>query len=306
MTLRLIVGAGSTGAATALALAGAGDHVRLVTRRGTGPEHAAIERVSADASDPDLLAGLARGAATIFNCAMPPYDRWPELWPPLADSMLRAAETAQADYVMLGNTYGYGNVPVMTESTPLAPITTKGRVRTRMWTDALAAHDAGRVRVTEIRASDFLGAAAGSVFNFVATRQILAGEPVLYPAPVDVEHAWTATADVGRALARIGLDDRAFGRAWHVPNVAVMSVRALAERLAELTGSPAPQVRGMSYDEVVDAGVHDSVIAELAEMYYLDAEPIVFDAGLTRKTFGLTTSLLDDVLLEMAKDPMST
>ena len=55
--------AGATGTATAQLLADRGERVRLVTRSGGGPEHPAIERVAADASDADALSRLAEGAS---------------------------------------------------------------------------------------------------------------------------------------------------------------------------------------------------------------------------------------------------
>jgi 2-polyprenyl-6-methoxyphenol hydroxylase-like FAD-dependent oxidoreductase len=51
MSLHVIVGAGPVGSATAKVLAERGERVRVVTRRGSGPEHPAIERVAADATD---------------------------------------------------------------------------------------------------------------------------------------------------------------------------------------------------------------------------------------------------------------
>ena len=51
MSLHVIVGAGPVGAATARVLAERGEQVRIVSRRGVGPEHPAIERVAADAAD---------------------------------------------------------------------------------------------------------------------------------------------------------------------------------------------------------------------------------------------------------------
>ncbi|PWU51028.1 NAD-dependent epimerase, partial [Micromonospora globispora] len=56
MALHVIVGAGPVGSAIARLLAEGGERVRVVTRRGTGPEHPAIERVAADAADTDRLA----------------------------------------------------------------------------------------------------------------------------------------------------------------------------------------------------------------------------------------------------------
>ena len=76
MSEHVIVGAGAVGSATALLLAERGEHVRLISRRGTGPEHAAIERVAADATDAERLTALATGAGALYNCANPQYHQW--------------------------------------------------------------------------------------------------------------------------------------------------------------------------------------------------------------------------------------
>src|SRR3981081_1071398 len=68
MSLHVIVGSGSVGSATAQLLAERGERVRIVTRRGGGPEHPAIERVAADATDPNRLSALTEGAAALYNC----------------------------------------------------------------------------------------------------------------------------------------------------------------------------------------------------------------------------------------------
>ena len=59
----------------------------------------------------------------------------------------------------LENVYGYGPTggKPMTEDLPLAATTVKGRTRTAMTEQLLAAQDAGRVRVAIGRASDFFG-----------------------------------------------------------------------------------------------------------------------------------------------------
>ena len=55
--------------------------------------------------------------------------------------------------------YGYGPVDgPITPETPLAATHPKLRIRADMWRDALAAHDAGRIRATEVRASDYIEA----------------------------------------------------------------------------------------------------------------------------------------------------
>jgi NAD(P)-dependent dehydrogenase (short-subunit alcohol dehydrogenase family) len=146
-TFHLVVGAGVIGSAVARRLADAGTQVRVVTRSGSGPDHPLVEKVAADAADAVRLASLADGAAVIYNCANPPYTRWSTDWPPLAASLLAAAESSGAVLVTCSNLYGYGPVDhPLTEKDPQAATYPKGRVRAQMWEDALAANRAGRVR----------------------------------------------------------------------------------------------------------------------------------------------------------------
>ena len=84
----LIVGAGAIGTVVTEQLVEQGHAVRLLSRRGTGPEHSLIERVAGDASEPATVARHAQGTDAIFNCANPPYHRWPTDWPPIANAIL--------------------------------------------------------------------------------------------------------------------------------------------------------------------------------------------------------------------------
>src|SRR5260370_34528452 len=81
MDAQLVIGAGAIGTATAQRLADRGERGRLVTRSGGGPEHPAVERVAADASDADALSRLAEGAAVIHRRAGPAYRRRVTDWP---------------------------------------------------------------------------------------------------------------------------------------------------------------------------------------------------------------------------------
>src|SRR5690242_4355789 len=175
----LVVGAGVIGSRVAGMLAERGDRVSVISRRGSGPAG-----VAADAADAGAMARLAEGAAVIYNCVNPPYHRWPADWPPIAASVLAAAERSGAVLVTLSNLYGYGpRVPggydeahPMTEATPLAAAGRKGRVRARIWQDALAAHQAGRVRVAEVRAADFVGLGAQSAMGERIVRHVRQGK----------------------------------------------------------------------------------------------------------------------------------
>ncbi len=193
----MIVGAGPVGTATAKLLVSRGERVRVVTRRGTGPEHPAIERVAADAADAARLSALASGAVALYNCANPLYHRWLTDWPPLAAALLTAAERSGAVLATVSNLYGYGPVPgPITPVTPLAATHPKLRLRAEMWREARAAHQAGRIRATEVRGSDYLE--ANGIFAFGLAKPLVAGKRAYVPCPLDVPHSWTAISDVAR------------------------------------------------------------------------------------------------------------
>ncbi|MCW3838757.1 NAD-dependent epimerase/dehydratase family protein [Micromonospora yasonensis] len=298
MSLHVIVGAGPVGTATARLLAERGDRVRMVTRRGAGPEHPAIERVAADAADAARLSALTEGAVALYNCANPAYHRWPVDWPPLAAALLTAAERTGAVLATVGNLYGYGPVEgPTTETTPLAATGTKGKVRNRMWADALAAHRAGRVRVTEVRGSDYVGVGGTSLAMMVLPR-VLAGQRVFLPVDWDAPHTWTYIPDVARTLVAAATDERAWGRAWHVPSAPAVSMRELAARAAALVGAPAPKLTRMPYPVLWLGGLVNPMARELRETAYQFDRPFVMDSTAATDTLGIEPTPLDQMIKE--------
>ncbi|MQY08044.1 NAD-dependent epimerase/dehydratase family protein [Actinomadura macrotermitis] len=295
MSFHIVVGAGATGIATALLLAGSGERVRLVTRGGSGPEHPLVERVALDAADAAALTEAARGAATVFNAAAPAYHTWPTTLPPLFRAVLSAAEHAGADYVMLGNLYGYGPVDgPLTEDLPLLATGPKGEVRARMWREAEAAHRAGRVRVTEVRAGAFLGTGAVSWFTLLVEPHVRAGRPALVQGRPDVPHGFTAVADVAAALLAVSRGDRAWGRAWHAP-VTNATAQEAAAVLAEAAGAPAPRLAGMTDRELTLLGLTSPLWNELWEIAYMTDRPFVVDSSGIEDAFGLKPTPLEEV-----------
>ncbi|WP_431904257.1 NAD-dependent epimerase/dehydratase family protein [Micromonospora carbonacea] len=298
MPLHVIVGAGPVGTATAHLLAAAGERVRVVTRRGAGPEHPAVERVAADAADPDRLAALADGAVALYNCANPAYHRWATDWPPLAAALLTAAGRAGAVLATVGNLYGYGPVDgPMTEDTPTSAGGTKGQVRNRMWAEAVAAHRAGRVRVTEVRGSDYLGVGALSVPMMLLPR-VLDGRRVVLPVDFDAPHTWTYVDDVARTLVRAAAVERAWGRAWHVPSPPAVSARELAVRAAALADAPVPRLTRLPYPALWLGGLVNPFVRELRETAYQFDRPFLMDSTAATATLGIEPTPLGSALAQ--------
>ncbi|MGH3880743.1 MAG: NAD-dependent epimerase/dehydratase family protein [Actinophytocola sp.] len=299
MTLHVIVGAGPIGTATATLLAGRGEQVRVVTRSGGGPEHPGVERVAADATNADRLAKLAEGAAALYNCASPQYHRWLTDWPPLAESLLTAAERSGAVLATASNLYGYGEVDgPITAATPLAAKHPKLRLRADMWRAALAAHEAGRVRATEVRASDYIE--ANSIFSVALGKPLRAGKRAFVPAALDTKHSWTSIADVAQTLVTAGTTERAWGEAWLVPTNAPLTVRELATRFTESNALPKAKVSELPYPILWTAGLFVPMIRELRTTRYQFTRPFVIDSSHTERVFDLSPTDLDTALKNVA------
>lgn len=294
--MRAIVGAGPIGSRVAKLLAAKGEKVRVITRSGRGPEGDGIELVAADAADAATLTRLTDGAETLFNCANPAYHRWLTDWPPLAQAMVQAAKANGSVLAAVNNLYGYGPVDApMTEQTPMAATHPKLRVRARMWEEMLASG----IRVTEVRASDYIGVKANSVLEEVVLKRSLQGKTIFGYGDRNAPHSWSNVDDVARALVTVADDERAWGRPWHVPTAPAMSAQQVAERANELAGLPKPKFVTMPYAALWTIGLFSRTIRELRSTYYQFAGPFILDSSLTERTFGLAPTPIDDSLAEI-------
>ena len=293
----LVVGAGPIGSAVVRRVVTAGDRVRVVTRSGSGPDLPGVEKVAADASDGTRLVGLASGADVIYNCVNPQYHRWPTDWPPVANALLAAAESSGAVLVTTANLYVYGKVDApMTEQTPLDGAGAKARVRIRMWEDALAAHQAGRVRATEARGADYVGPGSESHLGERTIPKLLAGKNIQVLGSPDTLHTWTYTEDMAMTLVALGADERAWGRAWHVPSALECTQREAIARLAEMAGVPMPKVSTIPGFLLKALGLVNPTMRKLPEVAYQLEQPFVMDSSAAQHELGLVPTPADDVL----------
>lgn len=297
MALHVIVGKGPVGATTAELLADRGHEVRVLSRSG-GVSTGRIEHRAVDAADAGAVATAARGAAALYNAANPAYHRWATDWPPVAQALLSAAERSGAVLVTMGNLYGYGRPSgPMTPESPLAATDTKGRVRAQMWAEALAAHEAGRVRVTEARAADFVGPQVPADHSHLM-RQLPAlrrGRRAWVVGDPDAQRGWSYMPDVAATLAVLGTDERALGRAWHVPSSIRSQRRALTD-LAAALGAPEARVSSMPWGLLRAAGVAVPFMREVVDVRHQFDQDYVIDATATTAAFGLTATPWDDVV----------
>lgn len=304
----VVVGAGPVGLATARELVAAGHEVVLASRSGTGPELAGVQRVAADAADADRLTELATGAHALYNCINPPsYDVWSTYWPPVAAAFLEAAERSGAVLVTASCLYGYGPVDVpMVEGMPDAAQGTKGRLRAQMWADALAAHEAGRIRAVEVRGSDYLGAGVTSAHVPMVTPRALSGKAVWMVVRPDQPHSFTDVRDMGRALAAVATDERAWGRVWHAPTNPVVTPRQAVADVCASVGRPPVAVHGVPRWVLHAAGWFVPVMRELRETAYQFERPYVLDSSAITRELGLAPTPWSDVCRATATNEVDT
>lgn len=293
----VIVGAGPVGRHTAELLRDRGDRVRLVTRTGR-VRIEGVESVTADASDPAALTEAATGAAALVNCANPAdYTTWEEVWPPLAESLLTAAERSGATLVTASCLYPYGPTDApMVEGQPDAATDHKGRLRAGMWAEARARHDAGRLRAVEVRGSDYVGAGVGAnghITRHLATATKGRGAWVLGRS--DLPHSWTDVADMARTLVAVADRPESWGQVWHAPTNAPRTQReALTDVLA--AGGHAPvAVRSIPMPVLRGLALVVPFIREMAELSYMWTRPYVLDSRRTETELGLAPTPWDEV-----------
>jgi nucleoside-diphosphate-sugar epimerase len=301
MGRHVVVGAGGIGRCVAAELAARGHQVILVSRSGKNPGIPGVQPVVGDASDAVALTTIATGADSLVNAMNPSkYHQWRRDWPPAAAGLLAAAERTGAGLVTVSNLYLYGRVEApMVESTPVRPHGDKGRVRAQMWADALEAHRAGRVRVAELRASDYFGPGAGarvSLLNEFVIAPAAAGKPArLIVGKPDTPHSWTYLPDIGKLAATLATGHRSWGRAWHVPTSPAKSMAAVAADIAAAVGRSTPLVRAHPRLVKLAARVMP-VVRELDETAHQFERPFVLDSTAATSTFGLEPTPWADAL----------
>jgi nucleoside-diphosphate-sugar epimerase len=300
----LIVGAGPVGSHVAALLAERGSRVVVASRSGRSTGIDGVEHLALDASDADALSRAAEGTDYLYNCANPAdYTQWERVWPPLAASLLSAAERSGAVYAITGTLYPYGPVDVpLSEGLPDAATDHKGRLRARMWADAKAAHDAGRLRAVEIRGSDYMGRGVGG--NGHISRLVpdaLRGRRVTMMGRTDQPHTFTDVADAARTLVAAAEDPGAHGRVWHVPsNRPVTQAQALTDVLASV-GRPPVKISALRGAAMSAVALASPFMREMREILYQWERPYVLDDSAARARFGITPTPWEEVCRRTAQ-----
>jgi nucleoside-diphosphate-sugar epimerase len=285
MSRHVVLGAGPVGRAIVDALVLRGIDVTVVTRSGT--QIPGTDAHTCDVRDDVALAKILLGADAVYQCSQPEYHRWQQEFPPLQRSIVSAVQSTDAVLVAVENLYGYGPVTgPITESLPLVATGRKGKTRADMWKSLQSESDAGRLRVTAGRASDFFGPhAEGSQVGDRFFPPLLKNKKAEMFGSLDALHSYTYVGDFGEALVRLALDERSLGKAWHVPNAPAVTHREFVELAAEIAGTKSQYViRGALAMKL--AGLFIPPAREIPEILYEFEEDFIVDHSAYAAVFG--------------------
>jgi nucleoside-diphosphate-sugar epimerase len=285
--LHVTFGTGPVGLAVMDELVSKSKRVRMVNRSGRASVPHGVELVGGDATDVAFAREASEGASVVYFALNPPYDKWPELFPPLQAGVLEGAASAGAKLVAMENLYMYGPTDgrPLTEDLLHAPNTRKGRVRARMSEELMEAHTSGKVRVAIGRASDYFGprvlasAAGEQVFG-----RAVQGKSAQVAGDPNQPHTYSYVPDIGRGLTILGEREEALGQAWHLPGPETVTTRQFVEMIFEEVGKPG-RVQAAPKILLRAMGLFNPGIRETIEMLYEFEEPFVVDHSKFEEAF---------------------
>ena len=169
-----------------------------------------------------------------------------------------------------------------------------------MWTEALARHEAGRLRATELRGSDYFGPGTtprSSYLNDIVIDAILAGRTPIVPVGRAARPALVDLRARRRCARRPARHRRrGWGRPWHVPTSPARSFDEAAADVARLAGVRPRRVRTLPRPLGTAAGVVVPFMRELRETRHQFERDFVLDSTLTEQTFGLAPTPWEEAL----------
>ena len=286
--LHVVIGGGTIGGRLAKLLASNGKKVLVIARSASGYARSGIEYRSGDATSVEELMARAPEAKVIYNCANPPYDKWETEWPKLSKAVNEYAMRAGADLVICSNLYGYGPYEgILTEDLPLRATWANGQARAKVWQEAKALNDAGKLRVTEVRGSDYICPNEQSRMGHRVVPNLMLGKPVQLLGALDQPHTWTDPDDVARLMMKLAEDDRSWGKPWHVPSNPPKTQREVFSDIAAALGVSKYRVSAVGKAMETILGLFNPLIRELNKGSYQFNQPFIMSSQSASEAFGM-------------------
>jgi len=214
---------------------------------------------------------------------------WQRDWPLIMDHVIAACVKHGARLVFLDNVYMYapGAIPHMTESSPVAPSSRKGRVRAALQDIVFRAVKEQGLQALIARSADFYGPdVQNSPLEVTVLEKFRKGKKAFWEADAGKIHSFTFTPDAAKATALLGNTPDAFGEVWHLPTSREkLTGKDFIERIAGAM-NVAPRYYILSKFMMSLAGLFVPLVKELREMAYQYDRDYFFDSSKFEQRFS--------------------
>jgi len=297
--LHVVIGTGPLGMAVMEELLFQGKKVRMVNRSGHANVPSSVQVAKGDATSSVEFAAACRGASVIYHCAKAPYTAWPEMFPPIMDGIIEAAENEKAIVVYADNLYMYGVTRRdLTEDLPNRADGRKGITRAQMANRLLTAHRSGKLRAAIGRAPDFFGPGVlDSALGERVFRAALEGKPAEVLGNIDAPHTYIYIRDFAKGLVKLGQSQASLGHIWHIPASETLTTRQMVSMVYSMAGRE-PRFRVAPKAFVSLLSLFNANMREIKEMLYLFEEPLVVNTSKYEKMFGKDTTPHEQAVAE--------
>jgi len=290
----VVLGAGQIGSKVAQLLLAEGHDVVLCRRTAQPPPIRGLSITSIDLRNATEVARLTANAAAVYHCASPAYHRWHEELVPLTRGIAEGIRTSRAHLVVIDNLYMYGETSHIDETSPIGPVSRKGRLRAEA---AAILLDAGAAIG---RAAEFFGPdTPTTVFGDAFWNRILAGKSAQVFGDPDQPHSYSFTPDVARGLVALGRHPGSNG-VWMLPTLPAEPTRSVVGRFAAAIGRTVP-IQTVPTAMLRIMGVFSPMLRELAEMTYQWKQPFVVHSDNFQREFGIEPTPWGEAVAQTAR-----
>lgn len=216
---------------------------------------------------------------------------WRRDWPLIMKNVLDACLKHNARLVFLDNVYAYAPeaIPHMTEISPVAPSSKKGKVRLALQQMILQAIQERGLKALIARCADFYGPGIkNSPLGITVLDKFGNGQKAFWQADAGKVHSFTYTPDAAKATALLGNTPDAYGEVWHLPTSAEkLTGKDFITRIATAL-QVAPRYYVLSKFIMSLAGLFIPMVRELREMTYQYDRDYFFDSSKFEQRFHFT------------------
>ena len=215
---------------------------------------------------------------------------WRRDWPVIMRNVIDACIAHNAKLVFFDNVYMYApeEIPHMTEESPIAPATEKGKVRAELIKMIFDAIEKRKLTAMVTRSADFYGKNVKTGFlNIGVIDNFKKNKKAFWQSDANKIHSFTYVPDAAKAVALLGNTPDAYNQVWHLPTsfqrwTGKEFVNYVAKQM-----HVKPRYYILSKLMISLFGMFSPTLRELKEMHYQNDRDYFFDSSKFQKKFVL-------------------